>query len=229
MITLQRQALLGNVAGMVAHEFNNLMTPVIPRAELALQKDNAAAVRQALEICVQKLDHFARVVDLIFGLARPERQVKTETCNLEEAAQRAIASSIRPFEKDGIEMRVDIPSDLHLRASRPLLEQILLNLLLNARQAMRDRRGHVKIAAKREADQAVIEVADSGVGIPAERLDQVVNPFLAADPMADPCDWHGVGLGLNVCRTIANRFDARLRAMRNEFGGCTFRLVWPLA
>ena len=143
------------------------------------------------------------------------------------SVREAVDAVARPFDKDGIDLRVKVPADLRVRARPTLLEQLLLNLLLNAREAMKERGGSLTIAARREGSQVVIDVGDRGVGIAQQRLDQVVNPFLAADPSAQAGDWRSVGMGLNVCRTITHQHGARMRASANAGGGCTFQIRWP--
>ena len=136
----------------------------------------------------------------------------------------------RPLEKDGIQLHVAVPDDLRVNARNDLLCQVLLNLLLNARRAMKDGGGPLTVAATAVDGQVQIEVRDSGSGISAETLDQVLNPFLAADPRERPTDWQQVGLGLSVCRMIARHHGATLQAFANDGSrGCTFRLMRPAA
>ena len=74
-----------------------------------------------------------------------------------------------------------------------------------------------------------IDVQDSGCGIPRETLENVFNPFLAADPHQQPNDWQQVGLGLSACRMIAFHHGATIQGLANDGRGCTFRLSWPVA
>jgi signal transduction histidine kinase len=105
----------------------------------------------------------------------------------------------------------------------------MLNLLLNARKAMKKRRGRLSISAQRNGEMVTISVCDRGVGMSREMLDDVVNPFLEADANAKPGDWGAVGLGLHACRTIAQFHGASLRATANDGPGVTFHIAWPAA
>jgi len=227
-VVAQRQAMLGMLSGIIAHEYNNLMTPVLARAQDALSRDDLPAMRKALSTTLNQTDkalHFTRqVLEVAHG-----REMPTESCNLADLVRDTITASVRPFDKDGIELTVRVPEDLQVRAHRVQFIQVLLNILLNARAAMKERRGRLTITAQRDAEMVVIAVRDAGVGMTPEMLNEVINPFLAADVGARPGDWSGIGMGLQACRIIAQRHGARLRAELNEGAGCTFFLAWPAA
>ncbi len=229
LVACQRLAMLGSMAAMVAHEFNNLLTPITARAEAALMSgDDVPFMRKALERALVQAQRAMAVtrhlLDLAHNQARP-----VETCSLAAAVREAIETMTRPLDKDGIELRVSVPEHLLVCAREDLLCQVLLNLLLNARQAMKGGGGQLSVAAVAHNDHIQIDVRDSGCGIPRELLDNVFNPFLAANPHERANDWHAVGLGLSVCRVIAHHHGATIQGLANEDRGCTFRLCWPAA
>jgi signal transduction histidine kinase len=224
----QRRAMLGSLTGIMAHEYNNLMTPVLARAQDAVSRDDVAAMRKALTTTLaqtEKALHFTRqVMELAQG-----REGPAESCRVVDLVDATITSAVRPFAKDGIELELVVPDDLYIRAQPLLFEQALLNLLLNARAAMKGLCGRLSISASRQGETVDIAVRDSGTGISPEMLDDVVNPFLAAAADTSPGDWTGVGLGLVACRLIAQQHGARITAQANDGPGCTFRLGWPAA
>ncbi len=228
LIGAQRLAMLGTMAAMVAHEINNLMTPVLARADFALSTGDPTDMRQAVERSKAHVQRAISVTERLLGLAHAE-ECPREPCSVAHAVQEALEAATRPFEKDGIELIVTIPEDLHVQAQSDLLQQVLLNLLLNARQAMEGVRGCLRISARPEGAHVLIDVCDGGRGIPPERLEGVINPFLAAPYAADATGWQSVGLGLNVCRIITQRHGATVSAFANDGRGCTFRLRWPKA
>lgn len=228
LVDCQRQAILGSLTGIIAHEYNNLMTPVLARAQDALTRDDLAAMRTALTTTIRQTEKALRFTQQVLELARG-RELPQEACRVVELVGDAIASAVRPFDKDGIELDLHVPDELHVRAQPRLFVQVLLNLLLNARHAMKGRRGTLSITASLEGKMAVIAVRDSGSGMSAERLEQVINPFLGADGGAPPDAGGAVGLGLKACRTIAHQHGATIRAFANDGAGCTFQLRWPAA
>jgi signal transduction histidine kinase len=229
LLACQRLAMLGNMAAMVAHEFNNLLTPIMVRAEAALAcSDDIPFMRKALERALIQSQRAMSVTRHLINLAQ-DRPRPAESCSVLAAVREALETLTRPLDKDGIDLYIGVPEDLWVTAREDLLCQVLLNLLLNARQAMIGSRGQVAITAAARDGQVQIDVRDSGRGIPRELIASVFNPFLAADPYARANDWQQVGLGLNVCRLIARHHGATIQAAANDDRGCTFRLCWPAA
>lgn len=226
LIACQRLALLGSLAAMAAHEFNNLMTPIVARTEAALHGGDVAFMRKTLDRTLTQSQRAIAVSRHLLDLAHCETELG-EKCAVAEAVQEAVETATRPFEKDGIHLRVTVPEELEVRARSDLFCQVLLNLLLNARTAMKNREGVLAITAEADDVCVRIDVRDSGKGISPEQIENVFNPFLAADPRARPNDWQEVGLGLSVCRLIAHHHGASLRVLANDGPGCTFRLCWP--
>ena len=228
LIACQRLALLGSLAAMVAHEFNNLLTPILARAEAALMGDDVAFMRKTLERAVVQSQRAMAVTRHLLDLAQ-DGDRPTGACSVARAVRDAIETMTRPLEKDGIELRVAVPDELHVRAREDLLCQLLLNLLLNAHRAMKDVPGPLTVSAMAKGDYVQIDVRDSGRGMTGDLLTNVINPFLARDPRSRPNDWQQVGLGLSVCRMIAHQHGATIEGLTNEDRGCTFRLRWPAA
>jgi two-component system cell cycle sensor histidine kinase/response regulator CckA len=227
-ITQQRQALLGSLSSIIAHEYNNLMTPVLARAQDAVARDDIVAMRKALTVTVAQTRQALNFTRQLLEVAR-SGDLPVQACCLTELVSAAVTAAVRPFEKDGIELVVDVPEHLKVRARPLLFVQALLNLLLNARAAMKGRTGKLSISACREDDHVLISVCDAGVGMSPDLLDNVVNPFLQAEDPGHPGTWGPVGLGLLACRTIAQRHGAMIHAQSNNGPGCTFHLRWPAA
>lgn len=229
LVACHRLALLGNITAMVAHEMNNLLTPILARTEAALTTpDDVEFMRKTLARVLVNAQRAKSVAERLVTAAQGQNG-EPESCVLADAVRDALETMTRPLEKDGIQLCVEVPPDLRVRANHDLLCQVLLNLLLNARRAMSGTPGLLTISAAMHGDFVIIDVRDSGAGIPAEVLRDVFNPFLAANPVDDPRDWQKVGLGLSVCRLIASHHGAQIHALSNEGRGCTFRLTWPCA
>jgi len=226
LVDCQRQAILGSLSGTIAHEYNNLMMPVLERAKDAVARDDVAAMRKALTITVRQTEKALRFTQQVLELARGDA-LAMKVCRVAELVDHAIVATVRPFEKDGIRLELHIPEGLHIRAQPLLFVQVLLNLLLNARQSMKDYCGTLRVSARADGEVVVIAVSDTGRGMSLEMLNDVINPFLAAEANTRPGEGSGVGLGLTACRTIAQQHGATIRARANDGGGCTFALRWP--
>lgn len=222
----QRQIILGQLAPIIVHEFNNLMTPVLARAQDAVDRQDVAAMRKALTVTARQTERAMKFARRVLELAGGDGEAP-QACSVRELIDATVESAVRPFEKDGIELRVDAAADLRIVANPLLFVQLLLNLLLNARAAVEKRRGSITIRALQETDRVVISVSDTGVGISPDVLRDAITPFLAASPDSNPGDWRPIGLGLQACRQIAHRQGAVLRARANDGSGCTFEVSWP--
>lgn len=229
LLTCQRLATLGNLAAMAVHEFKNLLTPIVARSEAALLAgDDVAYMRKTLERTLVQAQRATAVAEHLLRLAH-DQSSPAGACSVAAAVREAIETMTRPCDKDGIELRVFVPETLQVRAQADLLGQVLLNLLLNARRAMKNTSGTLTVSAARHGTHVQIDVQDSGCGIPQATLENVFNPFLAADPHQHPNDWQQVGLGLSACRMIAFHHGATIQGLANDGRGCTFRLCWPVA
>ena len=228
MVFYQRQAALGSMLGTVVHEFNNLLSTALNRTEMAATSADATHRRKCLNVAIQHMQKMDRLAKIVAEVARGD-ETRAQACAVAELVNAAVVATARPLEKDQIELELRIAEDLQILAQPLLFEQVILNLVLNARKAMKGRSGKLSIVAARDGDTVVIDVRDSGTGIPADVLDDLINPFLASDANTQPGDWCAVGLGLNACRTIAQRHGASICASTNDGRGCTFRLRWPSA
>ena len=215
----QRLAVLGTHAATIAHEFNNILTPIINYAQLAAKNPQHAGKAlahamgggmRAKEICLRMLD-----------ITRPGGDKTDE--NMLALADDVLTLMARDPAKDGVVLSMDIPADLRLRTCRGELQQVLLNLLLNARHALMDHRGEKRIclAARREADVVTLSVSDSGPGVPEELRDRIFEPFFSTkSPDAD--DHGGHGLGLPICRDIITSLGGEITVQSAPGGGAMF-------
>lgn len=227
LLSYHRQAQLGAVAGLIAHEFNNLMTPVLARVHDALSRNDAVATQKALTVTAAQVGRALEITRALVGLAEgvsPSREV----CSLAEAVKHALDAAVRPLSKDGIETVIDVAADLQVSAAPRMLEQALLNLLLNARESLLPRGGRMSIRAAGDGGVAVIEVSDTGTRFTPEQIDRDVCPFLARDWKSEPCDWQSLGLGLNIVRTIVQTHSGRIDAFRRG-SETVYRMFWPRA
>jgi signal transduction histidine kinase len=124
--------------------------------------------------------------------------------------------------RSGIELAIDVPEDLpSVACSQSDLEQVFLNLLTNAREAM-PHGGLITIEARSIAQRVEIAVADSGCGIPDEDLPRVLEPFFTTKP-------HGNGLGLSICRSIVWEVEGSLTFGRGTGKGTRVEIALPEA
>ncbi len=221
-----RLVTIGTMASIIAHEFNNILTPVISYCQMAIAAGDSdpALTAKALARALSGAEKAAQISSSILGFAR--EQTAERTCNVAEVTDEVFTCLARDPKRDGIRLELDMPSDLRAAISPVELQQVLMNLVLNARKAMARRGGSLSIAARVvEADRLLITVSDTGPGIPEDLLPRVFEPFVTRRS-DDGAQDAGTGLGLAVCRDLIERADGRITAS-NHGGGAVFHIELP--
>lgn len=222
-----RLATLGTMATMIAHEFNNILTPMISYCQMAQQEpDDLELHRKAVDRSLTGALRAAKITTSMLGFAR-EADEQTDT-QLAAAVDEVFNLLARSPEKDGIELTLQIPADLRIAMSGVKLQQILLNLVLNARQAMRGKRGKLTLSARRQGDRITFDIIDTGPGIPVEIRDRLFEPFVTQRHISDDHQ-KGTGLGLAVCRDLITQGGGSIEVAQTGPEGTTFRLQLPAA
>ena len=229
-----RLATLGTMASILAHEFNNILTPVVSYCQLAKSNPaDAAMVAKALDRSLAGAERAAHICNSILGFARHgapgNGESASATCRLADAVAETFACLGRDPARDGIKLELAVPEDLWLAIPAVDMQQVLLNLVLNARQAMKaGRGGRLSISATPGNMNSVhIEVTDTGLGIPTAIRGRVFEPFVTQRVNDDhsQADTGGTGLGLAICRDLIQRAGGTIEIMRSDAGGTVFRIT----
>jgi len=221
----QKLASLGTAAAMLAHEFNNLMSPVVGYARYAIDANDQQLMVKALTMTLKQTAIITAMSDRILGLASSEARAVCPV-NVRDAVADAEACLCRDLSKDGIKLVNEVDSAIQVQADPRQLQQVLFNLFLNARQAITHRSGRIKVTASRAGDDAVaIDVADNGCGIPADRIDDIFDAFHTTK--SDRPDKSGLGLGLTLCRDIIEEHGGTIRVSSEVGKGSTFTVSLP--
>ena len=227
----QKLASIGTTAAMIAHEFNNLFTPVVAYAGHALECDDADLMRKALTKTLEQVEVMHTMADRVVGLAKqPNGGVKPVP--VLKLTENAIGCLCRDPKKDNIGVNLQIDPDLKIRVNENQLTQVLFNLVINARQAMLGRRGRLTVDAAPHPDDPEwvrINVRDTGHGITPEDLERIFEPFFSTKTNATRPDQKGLGLGLSICRDIIEELDGTIEAHSKLNVGTTFTITLPAA
>jgi PAS domain S-box-containing protein len=229
-VRLQRSARLasvGEMASTLAHELNQplmaLSNFAVAARALAAQSAPRDMLAGALDEIVEQSKRASEIVKRVRAFINPQR-AQYESLTIASVVTHAAALLTPELRRDGLALRLTLDDDdVRVRGDRVLLEQVLVNLIHNAMHAMHDRpRGSIELASRR-VDQGVrISVIDEGPGIPPEQLDQIFAPFFTTRP-----DGLGLGLGLNICRTIVEAHGGAMTVDNRPGGGAAFSFTLP--
>jgi signal transduction histidine kinase len=222
-----RLATLGMIASIIAHEYNNILTPIMSYAQLALARpDDAALMKKAVEKALAGSERAAKISSSLLGFAREADE--KHAARLKPVVDEAIACLARDPRKDGIQLTVDVP-EVQVAMSPLNLQQVLLNLFLNARQAMRKGGGKLDVTARIEGSLVHIDVKDTGPGIPEVVKERLFEPFVTHRPNTEPGERKGTGLGLCICRDLIRNAGGAIEVESEPGRGTRFHITLPKA
>jgi signal transduction histidine kinase len=214
-------ASLGTLAANLAHEIRNPLNALSINLELLREDLGAKPGAETVDMARREVGRLSRLVDDFLVYARPSVPTLEPADGGELLAQ--VAQLLAPVcERAGVELRVD-GRGAPLRVDRGQIEQVLVNLALNAVQALEGaERRELRLACRPEAEQATLEVIDSGPGIPRAELGRVREAFFSLRK-------GGTGLGLAIADRIVQAHGGRLELANLPGGGLAARVVLPLA
>lgn len=221
---LERLASLGLVLSTVAHEINNLLTPVLSYAELALHSpDDPALKDRALRQAMVGAERAAAIAAALLALSRGTSE--QAHADVGAVIDDALLCLGRDLSKDRIELIRRIPARLTAGISPIALQQVVLNLVMNAREAMHGRVGRLVIEAAPVAGGMLeIRFSDSGPGITPEISKRLFEAFNSSSVRGDA---RGTGLGLMICRRLLDAVGGRISLAPSSDSGATFVVVIP--
>jgi signal transduction histidine kinase len=229
VIALQRISSLGVLAGGVFHELNNALTPILNYAKLGLRNPDPAYRERALTQIVDAAQRATTITRGMLGLSRPGNGLNhREPIDLARLAEEVVRLVKKDMARHRVRLDVKTAGRPYARVNPAQIQQVLLNLLINARQAMPEG-GTVRLLLGLDTTgrRAELSVIDTGVGIAPQHLRRIFEPFYSTKNGPDDTGQGGTGLGLAVCRDIVEAHHGRLRAQSRLGQGSTFTLILP--
>ena len=228
LIQSHRLATLGTIATIIAHEYNNILTPVVSYAQLALGNgDDASLMRKAVEKALTGAEKASQISNSLLGFAREADEQLAAP--LPRTVDEAVQCLARAPAKDGYELTVDVP-DVRVAMAPVNLQQVILNLLLNARRVLKGTGGRLAITGEVQGSLVRIRVSDTGPGIPPRVMERIFEPFVtepAGDETAGPSEPKGTGLGLSICRDLVRDAGGSIEVESETGSGTTFTISLP--
>ena len=229
---ITRVTTLGELAASIAHEVNQPLTAIVADANaalnwLAMEEPNLSVVRETLAAIVKDGERAAEILTRIRGMLTRSSQ-PFQPCDLGSVVRETLPLVRSEFTRHSVRVEIDLSADLpFVSGDFILLQQVLLNLLVNAAEASREvdpARRVVSVNTLLQKDNArlssVVEVRDAGVGIREADLPRLFEAFYTTKPL-------GLGMGLSISSAILERHGGRLWVTANLDHGVTFHFAIP--
>lgn len=223
LVRAERLAAIGQLAAGVSHEIDNPVGIILGLAELMLEDcSEDDPMRDDLLTIVEECKRCRRITGGLLGFARSSVGEFGEfdlSCLVHD-----ILDSLRPQKLfKSLQISVEGESAVLVMGDADKIRQVLINLCINAAQAMGGE-GRLCVRTAIEQGEVVIEVNDTGPGIPEELREKIFEPFFSTKGRGE-----GTGLGLSICRRLIEGHGGRLQLGRGEAGGASFQLILPLS
>lgn len=224
----QKLTALGELASTTTHEFNNVLMTIINYAKMGLRHKDDATRDKSFQKILAAGERAAKITNAVLGVAR-NRSDSFEPTDLAAIINESLVLLEREMRKYRIGVDTQLAPVPPANAVGNQIQQVLLNLLINARQAMPDG-GHVYIKLEHDAASDMIElvVRDTGGGIPPEKLRRIFDPFFSTKTGPDSSGKGGTGLGLSACRNIIESHRGRIRVESKVGVGTAFAIKLPV-
>jgi C4-dicarboxylate-specific signal transduction histidine kinase len=226
-----RVATMGQLTASIAHELKQPLANVVMGGDASLRRlarhpPEIEAAKCSVERMIKNTHRAVDVIDRIHGLVR-KNAPRTEAFDVNEAVLEVIGLTHGEVLKDNVTVQTHLADHLpRIHGDRVQLQQVMLNLIINAIQAMSGLAGGARdlqiSTARTEPDGVRVAVWDTGPGLSAEQHERLFEPFYPTKP-------NGMGMGLSICRSIIEAHGGRLSASANVDHGATFQFALPLA
>jgi PAS domain S-box-containing protein len=223
-----RVSILGELAASISHELRQPIAAAMANAQASLRwlnrdQPDLDEVRRSTERTVKDEARAAAIIDRLQSLYKktpPQR----ESVDVDEIIGEMVLLLRGEANQYAVSIRTDLAADLpKITADRVQLQQVLMNLMLNGIEAMKETGGVLTVkTGPGEGGQVLISVSDTGVGLPAGRADEIFNAFFTTKPQ-------GSGMGLAISRSIVESHGGRLWATSHNGRGATFHFTLPIA
>jgi signal transduction histidine kinase len=226
---MQKMAALGELVSTTTHEFNNVLMTVLNYARMGLRHKDQPTRDKAFDKILAASQRAAKITSTILAVAR-NRSENFEPTNLGQLVSDSLVLLERELSKYRISVETDLTEVPPALALGNQIQQVLLNLLINARQAMPNGgRLIIRLAHDAAADTVDLVVRDTGCGIPPDKLPRIFEPFYTTKSGPDETGKGGTGLGLASCRQIIEAHHGRIRVESTVGKGTQFTLKLPVA
>ena len=223
----QKLTALGELMSMTTHEFNNVLMTILNYAKMGMRHRDDATRDKAFEKILNAGQRAAKITNGILGSAR-NRSNTMESTDLARIIDDTMTLLEREMQKYRVSVELNIQPTPPVMAQGNQLQQVLMNLLINVRQAMPGG-GRVIVRLSHDINSQMVElmIRDTGAGIPAEKLPRIFDRFFTTKQGPDDSGKGGTGLGLSFCHDVIEAHNGRIRVESTVGKGTAFTLKLP--
>jgi signal transduction histidine kinase len=225
----RQQAALGELLGTTTHEFNNILMTIINYAKLGMRHQDQAGRDKAFDRILKAGQRAAKITSCVLGMAR-NRGSDLQPTNIKQLIEDTLVLLERELNKYRISLELQMHETPDASANGNQIQQVLLNLMINARQAMPD--GGlltIKLLHNTESQTVDLTIRDSGVGIAQADLPRIFDSYYSTKSGPDETGKGGTGLGLSACREIIEAHHGRIRVESKVGVGTAITIKLPVA
>jgi len=221
----EKFAAMGQMLAGAAHELNNPLTAILGVGDLLRERASNDASRRHAEIVLQQARRAAEIVQNLLALSRPASQGRS-VLRLNELIQQTLQLHQQELRAKNIEVKFTAPENLPgVNGDRKLLIQALLNIVVNAEQALASVRnaGTLAVSIAAQNERVCVTISDDGPGIPPENIQKIFDPFFTTKRPGG-----GSGLGLTISLAVVKEHGGTIEVQSDQ-SGSTFRVLLPVA
>jgi two-component system NtrC family sensor kinase len=223
LIRSEKLASIGELAASIAHEINNPLQPIRINLGDMLEdiQNNIPIDVRAIQITQESVERIRRIVNQLLDFAgkRNNNNLEMELVDIGKIIETVVSLNRKFFEKEGMQIKLNIPTELPTYGNKDQLEQVFMNLVLNAQAAM-ERGGILDIKGWISNNEIITEFTDSGCGIASEQINKIFDPFFSTKV-------NGTGLGLFVSYGIIQSHNGIIEVDSKLNLGTTFTIRLP--
>jgi signal transduction histidine kinase len=223
----QRMATIGELTSTTTHEFNNLLMTILNYAKLGSRHKDEPSRDKAFQRILDAATRATKITGSILAMARSHNG-QFESTSLRPIIEDTLLLLEREFRKYRIQLETKLDEVPEVSANGSQIQRVIVNLLVNARQATAER-GLVRIVLQSDpaTDEVVLTIRDSGTGIPAEVLPRIFDPYFTTKSGPDASGKGGTGIGLASCKEIIDAHQGRIRVESSVGKGTAFIIRLP--
>lgn len=227
LLQAQKLSSVGAIASSITHEFNNILMTVINYAKMGIRHKDEATRDKAFDRILQASQRAAKITTGMLAYARGGSDRKDQF-DLAQAAEDVLVLLEKDLQKHRINWRFEADDRPNIIGNASQIQQVLMNLVINARQAMGDGgRLLVMVRENHEQHAAELVVRDWGCGMHDDQVANIFQPFYTTKTV-DEEGQGGTGLGLSMCKQVVEQHEGRIRVDSTPGEGTTFTLRFPL-